>query len=338
MKKRLLIFLTAFLSMALLPFLSLKEANKTSLPGQQASESSEHLPAKQNTSAGNSVFKILDTDSEKTVSVDDKEFCIGALIYEMPPYYEPEALKAQCIAVYTHFCRLRKQQKDSPDTRLKGADFSADLSKGQFYITDETFREECGALYEEYRKKVESVVDEVFGITLTDEKGELADIAYFAVSSGKTENSEDIFGFESPYLKAVPSPYDLTAPDYITEVSFSDDEFIKRIKNHDPSVSFGETLSEIIGTPQRTSSGSVKSITIGSSEFSGETIREIFSLRSSSFDLAHKDGKYIFTVKGYGHGAGMSQYGANEMAKQGMCCTEILRHYYGPIVISESTV
>ena len=331
MKKRMLILFIAFLAMALLPFLSVKNGYVKEPSGMSSEPPHQKDTPKNSSGTVSSTFRILDTASEKIVTINDKDFCRGALLYEMPPYFEPEALKAQCIACYTHFCRLREKQKSSPDSELKGADLKADLTKKQYYISDETFKEQCGGLYEEYINKINSVIDDVFGMTLTDENGELIDAAYFALSSGRTENSEDIFGFESPYLKAVPSPYDLTSPDYMTKAVFSEEEAIEKLRTLDPDIKFTGS-SKIIA--ERTGSGSVKTLKIGTSSFSGQDIRELFSLRSTNFTLSFKNNKFIFTVKGYGHGVGMSQYGSNEMAKQGMDFREILRHYYGTAVIS----
>lgn len=331
MKKRMLIRFIAFLAMLLIPFISLRE-ELHDVPEKQYPDASPQDEITENSTVSESgTFRILDTDSGKIITLSDKEFCLGALVYEMPPYYEPEALKAQCIACYTHFCRLRRKQKESPDSELKGADFKADLSQNQFYISDETFREQCGGLYEEYSKKIRSAVDDVFGMTLTDENGEMIDAAYFAVSSGRTENSSDIFGFESPYLQAVPSPFDLTAADCITQVSFSEDDFISRLNTIDTD---SDLTGKTIGKSECTASGSVKNITIGTNSYSGQDIRQAFSLRSTNFTLVQKGSLYTFTVKGYGHGVGMSQYGANEMAKQGMSFKEILNHYYGKANIS----
>ena len=142
---------------------------------------------------------------------------------------------------------------------------------------------------------------------------------------GKTENSRDIWGGELPYLKAVSSPGDKLSPDYASEVSVSAEELKRKLGSEctlsgDPAAYFGE--------PERTDSGSVLTVSVCGNEITGGKIRSIFNLRSLNFSVKYADGNFVFTVLGYGHGVGMSQYGANYMAKQGSDFKEILTYYY----------
>ena len=279
-------------------------------------------------------FCILDTSTGRTMTVDEREFCCGALGYEMAPLYEKEALKAQCVACYTHFCRLREKQRAKPDKELNGADFKADLSKNEYYLTDEAMRKKWGDYYQRSRENIDTAVDECFGEVLCDDKGALIDAAYFALSSGQTENAKDIFGFDSPYLRAVPSPFDLNAPDQISEVTVSAEELCAALKSIDKDFALPDNKDGRISEPDRTSSGSVIRLSIGGHEFTGAQIRTAFGLRSANFDAADNGDSFVFTVHGYGHGVGMSQYGANVLAKQGSDYKEILRHYYGDAAVS----
>ncbi len=280
-------------------------------------------------------FKILDTSSGKIISVDDKEFCYGALAYEMPPSFEEEALKAQTVALYTHFCRLRNKQKETPDKELKGADFSADISDGQFYLNDEQLKKKWGDLYNESKEKIHSAVDSVFGEVITDKKGDLIDACYHAVSSGMTENAKDIFGFDSENLIAVASPTDTAAPDYLTICSFSASEFKEKMTSLNKDIILNGNPETYIGEIKRTASGSVTETVIGNKKFTGSDIRQAFGLRSAAFEIEYSDNKFTFTVRGYGHGVGLSQWGAQGMAKQGSDYKEILNHYYQNINITK---
>ena len=348
MRKKILFCLFGFVLMAFLPLAGLGtggaddtasetapavpagEAAEDGTDGREADEGSEGDTGKDDENKdlspekSNDSFIISDTGSGKTVTVGDREFCIGALAYEMPPYYHEEALKAQCAACYTHFCRLREKQRSSPDPELKGAYFRADLSRGREYMSEDILREKWGDKYDEYRKKLEGCVDSVFGEALRDGNGEFIDTAYFAISSGMTENSEDVFGFESPYLRAVPSPWDRNAAGYCSENRVSRSDFDNILKKENGSYSADKGTGEI----RRTGSGTVLVIEAGGVEFSGARIRELFGLRSAVFDIRQDGDGIVFTVKGYGHGVGMSQYGANAMAQQGADYREILRHYY----------
>ena len=301
MKKRIVILLFLMAIMAILPFISMK---KTSAEAEK-------------TPAGNErVFHILDTSCNKMVEIPDREFCIGALAYEMPCDFAKEALKAQCIACYTHFSRLRENSGENYD-------FQADLSKNQFYIKD---------LSGENRSVFAQAVDEVCGKVLTDDKGNLIDTAYHAISGGQTESAKDIFGFESEYLQPVSSAGDVNVSGYLSSKEISKDRF-KTVLSEKGEKLDGEP-SQWIGDLNRTNSGTVKTIKIGNKTFSGSDIREMFSLRSANFDVDYINDKFIFTVYGYGHGVGMSQYGADSMAKQGATFEEIIHHYYGNCHIS----
>ena len=282
--------------MAILPFISLKKS---------VNEPEQHTENARNE------FRILDTSSNKIVNIGEREFCIGAVAYEMPPDFQKEALKAQCIACYTYFSEMR-QNSD------KEYDFSADLSNNEFYIKD---------LSDESRKKISQAVDEVFKKVLTDKNGNMIKVAYHAISSGQTESAKDIFGFESEYLQPVSSAGDVNVSGYLSQKEISSKRFkeIMLSKN----IKLDDEPDTWIGDIERTQSGTVKSIQIGDKNISGADIREIFSLRSANFDISYSNDKFILLVYGYGHGVGMSQYGAESMAEQGASYEEIIHHYYG---------
>lgn len=274
-------------------------------------------------------FKILDTSSGEVLTLTDEEFLIGAVAAEMPASYETEALKAQCVAAYTCYAKKRADERENPHEDLKGADFSADLSKKQIYLTPERMKESCGNSYNEIYAEYKAVVDSVKGEALTY-KGELITCTYFAISSGKTDSFKDIFGKDLPYLTAVSSPYDVFAPNYKSEKTISAEDFRKAFENISDEVDFSEDENKWINNIELTDSGSVKSVKVGGVEFSGSKVRKILGLRSACFEVEY-DKEFLFTVKGYGHNVGMSQYGANEMAKNGADYKEILYHYYSVI-------
>lgn len=343
MKKKILLFVTAFLIMAALPFLSLGTARSALKPNGKEPPTSPEAPAENTKPSANAnrsdkteIFRILDTSADQIVEVDDRTFCIGAVAYEMPPSFETEALKAQCVACYTHFCRLREQQKTNPDKDLNGADFKADLSKGEYYLSDEMLQEKWGSFYDDSKEKITAVVDEVFGEVLTDSNGSYIDAVYHAISNGETENAKEVFGNDDSHLVSVPSPGDKLAPGYRTEYEISDSEFKEKILSLNKSANLSGSADQWTGETERTKAGTVKSVVIGSKTFSGTDIRELFSLRSAGFSITHSDGVFTFTVLGYGHGVGLSQYGADYMAQQGADYREILFHYYTDTKIGKS--
>lgn len=302
---------------------SKKEASKAT---ESSQENLTEVSDKEKISA-DGIFKILDTSSNEVLSLTDEEFLIGAVAAEMPPSYETEALKAQCVATYTCYAKKRADERADPHEELKGADFSADLSKKQIYLTPEIMKSDCGDSYNEIYEKYKNIVDSVKGEVITY-KGEIITCTYFAVSSGKTDSFNDIFGKDLPYLTSVSSSYDVFAPDYKSEKTVSSQDFKKAVEEISDKTDFSEKENKWISDIKLTNSGSVKTIKIGGVEFSGSEIRRVFGLRSACFEVEYDDGKFIFEVKGYGHNVGMSQYGANEMAKEGIEYKGILEHYY----------
>lgn len=272
-------------------------------------------------------FKILDISSGEILTLSDEEFLIGAIAAEMPPSYETEALKAQCVAAYTCYAKKRADERENPHEELKGADFSADLSQKMIYLTPERMKDDCGDSYNDIYNKIKSVVESVKGEVLTY-KGEIITCTYFAISSGTTDSFEDVFGSSLPYLVSVSSPYDMLAPNYKSEKTVTADEFKKTISDISKNADFSKEEQNWLGKVERTASETVQTITIGGQKLKGSEIRKAFGLKSACFEVKYKDGKFTFTVKGYGHNVGMSQYGANEMAKQGATYLEILHHYY----------
>lgn len=309
---------------------SKKTESKSASSEAKASESSEESLVEVSNSdkiSADGNFKILDTSTNEVLTLTDEEFLIGAVAAEMPPSYEIEALKAQCVATYTCYAKKRADERANPHEELNGADFSADLSKKQIYLTPDRMKEDCGESYDEIYSKYKGVVESVRGEALTY-KGELITCTYFAISSGKTDSFKDIFGEDLPYLTAVSSPYDVFAPNYKSEKNISSEYFKKAFEGSSEEVDFSEKADKWIGDIIFTDSGSVKSIKIGGVEFSGSKVRELLGLRSTCFEVEYDDG-FKFEVKGYGHNVGMSQYGANEMAKEGVKYRGILEHYYG---------
>ena len=334
MKRRFIVILSLFLAMEFLPALSIRQT--TALNDSPSRNSSSSGTEARQTDGTEDCFVILDTESGKTFEINERKFLYGALSYEMPPSFEPEALKAQAVAVYTYFSRLRNVQRSSPDPELKGADFSADLSAGQFYLSEDQLKERWGSSFEQSYKKIKAACDSVYGLVLTDKNGELIDAAYHAISNGSTENAEDVFGIKNEHLSSVASPGDAFAPDYITDVVFSGDEFRDTLKAADNKISFSGKPEDYIKSIDRTAAGTVRSIDICGCTFTGDQIRKAFSLRSAAFEVEYSGSLFTFTVRGYGHGVGLSQYGAQYMAKNGAGYKEILTHYYTNVLVKNN--
>lgn len=317
-----LLGLVLFLAMFLIPFLSFTRpaSGKTGSAPQQNSGSGQEQKSE-------SSFQILDTGTNQILTVDDRDFLRGGVAAEMSPQAEPEALKAQAVACYTYYSRLRAAQKKSPDPSLRGADFSADVQNGESYWTDELRRNRWGNHYDEYAQALSAATDAVFGQVLKS-SGELIEATYYAISSGNTEASADIWGGERPYLVSVASPGDRFAGGYQTTVVLPQDEMKAKILAAAPDADLSGDASGWIGSVERTAAGSVKTIQLGGKSVTGNDARTAFGLRSANFKVAYADGQFTFTVLGYGHDVGMSQAGAQYMAKQGDGYRQILAWYY----------
>lgn len=282
-----------------------------------AAASASALPLKDNSYAAYT-FRILDSETETVTEMSAKEYIFGVLAAEMPALYDQEALKAQAVASYTFACYRRTENAD------KAYDLTTDFNSDQSFITEEKAREKWGDKADEYCNKLKSVIEDVENLAVTyDGKPILA--VYHAISSGKTEDCKNVWGTEYPYLKAVASPCDTLAPDYISKAVFSAEDV--RLKLSEKVKPSGEPQN-YFGKAERTASGTVTGTEVCGVSLSGAEIRSAFSLRSSNFEVLYKDGEFTFTVYGYGHGVGMSQYGADYMAKQGSDFKEILLHYY----------
>lgn len=273
-------------------------------------------------------FRILEENSGNIQELSYVDFLVGVVSAEMPVSFEKEALKAQAVASMTFFLKKKEAQRSTPDEALKGADFSLDFSKGIGYLTDQQLREKWGDAYEDNLKKIKESCQEVQNLILQDSEGELITAAYHAISGGVTEASADVFSEARSYLVEVPSPGDTLAPGYQTTVTISPEDFKSKLASVWPDIKLAGEPQTWIGDSQTTQAGLVKTMKIGSLELTGDEIRQTFSLRSANFDLIFSEGSFLFTVRGYGHGVGMSQYGANFMAAQGASWEEILAWYY----------
>ena len=249
----------------------------------------------------------------------------------MPLMYHEEALKAQAVACYTNSLRLKNS---SNKKSINGADISDDTSTHQGYLTREERKEKWGDSYQKYESKLETVVEEVIGEYLTYDN-EYCVAAFSAICTGTTESAENVWGSKIPYLVSVKSSGDTLSPQYSSTNTFTKAQFISIMKDLGVSINSKSNLEDIIGKEKCSKAGTVLKIKIGEKEVTGEKIRSAFSLKSSAFKITATENEVTFKVSGYGHGVGMSQYGADYMARQGSTYDEILKHYYKGVEINK---
>lgn len=290
------------------------------------------------TAAGSQLYKVYDVSSRKVLTLKASDYIKGVVGAEIPASYHPEAIKAQAVAANTYAVRLIAQ--NHTDKSLKGASFSTDPNKFQAYKSKAQLKKIYGAEYQSAYKKISDAVDEVINeIIVCNDKGkdknEPIAAVFHAVSGGMTESSEDVWGDSVSYLKSVKSEEDKTSPDYSAEVAVEADEVKSKLKRSYPDIRLPFFKTSWFKITKRSKAGGAEAVKVGNKTISGQDIRLMFSLRSANFTVAYKNGEFTFKTKGYGHGVGLSQYGANELAKQGKSYKEILKHYYTGVKIKK---
>lgn len=283
-------------------------------------------PSEESEADGDTIRVFLAEEST-AVTMDFREYITGVVAAEMPVEFHEEALSAAACAAAT-LARLKMQSEG--DEELQGAVISTDPKKHQAFITKEEMKERWNGNTEAYYEKLTRAVDKAIDYSITY-NGRLITPVYHSMSTGLTENAENVWGSAVPYLVSVESPGDPLAPGYEATTTLSFDEF--REKAEENGAVLGEDITLWLGESAYTEAGTLKSVSIGGKDFSGAEIRNIFSLRSSAVTFAITKDGVSMTTRGYGHGAGLSQYGADYLAEEGYTWQEILRHYYTGVEI-----
>ena len=262
------------------------------------------------------------SDIEVKVKIDDntvttmplEEYVLGVVAAEMPASFHEEALKAQAIAARTY--TMSKLNKNA-NYEITGSD--------QAYITKEEMQTKWQDEYEKYYSKIESAVNTTKGEVLINDQN-IITAFYFAMSNGYTEEAKTVFQIEEDYLKSVESSWeDENITKFLVTIYVPKNEFCNKLELTCNNL----TITNL----KKTNSNRIESLEIENKTFTGIEIRKKLNLRSTDFDININNNVIEITTKGYGHGVGMSQYGANEMAKQNYKYQDILKHYYNDIEI-----
>ena len=329
MKNYLISIVFIFISLIITPVALLSDSiatqNNTIISAEQTTtDKSDSTKNTDSDTTEESVITVFLSDTKKNLTVSEFEYVCGSVAAEMPLMYHEEALKAQAIACYTNSLRLKNSKNKSG---LNGADISDNPTTHQGYLTREERREKWGDDYQKYESKLETIVKAVEGEYLTYD-GEYCLCAFSAICTGTTESAENVWGEKIPYLVSVKSSGDTLSPQYSSTNTFTKSQFISIMKDLGVSINSKTNLEDIIGKSKTSKAGTVLKIEINKKSLTGEQMRSAFSLRSSAFKITATENEVIFKVSGYGHGVGMSQYGADYMARQGSTYDEILKHYY----------
>jgi len=271
------------------------------------------------------VISVYRTSTDKVEKVPLEEYVIGVVASEMNPTFDKEALKAQALAARTFLTRHMLSDSDNNSSH-HNADITDSNQIDQVYKNKVELQVLWGDKFHEYYQKIQSAVLDTKGQILIYDKKPI-DASFFSTSNGYTENSEDYWNLTLPYLRSVSSPWDKDAPKYISKATFPLNQF-------EETLGVKVTNSKIVDKTMRTKGNRIKEIQINGKQFTGREIRDKFNLNSSDFTIKKVNNNIEFTTKGYGHGVGMSQYGANGMAKEGSTYKEILNYYYQDVQIT----
>ena len=245
-------------------------------------------------------ISVYNCSTNKTEKMDIETFLYGVVATEMSSEFSEEALKAQAVAARTYI--IYKMENNMTQGH-NGAYICTNSNHCQAYASYNELKKQRGEDWiKESYPKIKKAVDDTKGHILTyDDKAILP--LYFSTSSGMTENSEEVFSAQYPYLKSVSSPYEEQSPKYYTELKVNKSDFISLLKKNYSSISISsENLNKVVKILSRTTAGSVNIIKVGNKELTGRNIRTIFGLNSSNFDIEFNGDTVVFKVKGYGHG------------------------------------
>lgn len=261
----------------------------------------------------NNTIRVKNEKTGQITKIPFEEYIKGVVAGEMPATFELEALKAQAVASRSYAMYQMTATKDKDYDVLN-------TTSNQVYLTDEQLKANWKDEYTEKLNKIKTAIAETTGEYLTY-KGQIVNAMFFSTSVGKTENSEEVFVSALPYLRSVDSIWDQDSPVYTDTYTFDLKDFYNKL-----NLPYNEKLT--IEVTEKTSTGRTKKLKINNQELNGRDVATKLSLRSNYFDIVQNENKITITTKGFGHGVGMSQYGANGMAKEGYKYDQILKHYY----------
>ena len=259
-------------------------------------------------------IRVKRNSTNKIEKIPLEEYIVGVLAGEMPINFELEALKAQAVASRSYALKRMEYNKDKEYDVV-------DSIMNQVYLDNDYLKDAWGLSYVKNINKLRSAVNSTIDEYLEyDDK--VVDALFFSTSNGYTEDSSNIFDFDCAYLKSVESPWDKeVTSSYITTKTMKLTDFYKAL-----DIPYNKNLN--IEIEKRSTTNRILLLKINNHEFKGTDVYNKLSLRSTDFIIELQGDSVSITMKGYGHGVGMSQYGALGMAKEGYTYDEILSHYY----------
>lgn len=307
-----------------------QQENMESLENEKT-ENTEAPNIEQNAYTNHATIKLLHKKENTIEELNMEEYLLGVVSAEMPANFEQEALKAQATVARTYTVYMIENSKEKHGE----ANICDDSTCCQAWIS----KENRLARWEENErennwKKIEDAVYTTSGKIITYD-GKAIDAFFHSNSGGKTEEVSNVWGgTDLPYLQSVETSGEDAYSQYQSEVILTKVEFENKIREKHSDFSINYDESECIKVMEYTEGNRVKTIKIGNLELSGVEVRTLLGLRSANFMVEIDNDNIKFSVKGYGHGVGMSQTGADSMAKAGSNYEEIIKHYYSGVEIN----
>jgi stage II sporulation protein D len=309
------IFASILVVVIIIPTLLVRGCNLTVLPNHETKKEQVRV-------------KLYDVKTNNLYDLGLEEYLIGVVAAEMPAEFELEALKAQTVAARTYAVKKIRSLGGTGSSKYPEADISSDHNLDQAWISKTEMKTKWGPIgYYNYYGKISKAVEETEGEIILYNK-EIIDPVYHSTCGGSTENSEDVWSEAVPYLRSVACDYDKHSNRYSETVEFSLAEAGKMTNTDLTAVTAAANGQKLIQILEKSPSGRVKQLKFADKLFKGTDFRFSLGLRSTRFTAELKNKNLVITTRGYGHGVGMCQYGADGMAKAGKNYQEILAYYY----------
>lgn len=293
----------------------------------QAQGSPESYAVQSEQSADTQSVKIYFTAEKQLREYTMQEYMTGAVLAQMPADFEPAALQAQAVLARTYALYRTAAESTHPTAALNGAVMSDDTKLYHGFFTPQQAKALYKDGYDKAREKVEQAVKAVSGKYLAYE-GKPIVVAFHAVCDGHTRSAKDVWGQDIPYLLSVESKQDETLKQAASKTELTSAQLKEKLGKVYDDIKFSASADEWLKITQTGEFGLVKEVSVCGRQIPAGEFCEILDLASQSFAFELSGDKFIFTCKGLGHMVGLSQLGANEMAKQGSTCEQILTHYF----------
>ena len=262
----------------------------------------------------NKIIRVMRVNKNKVENVKLENYVVGVVSGEMPAEFDIEALKAQAVASRSYALKKMEDNKN-------GSYDVVDTTSNQVYLDEEELKNKWGDKYTTYSNKIKEAVNDT-SMEYLEYNGKIANTMFFSTSNGYTEDCKVVFSEDIPYLKSVDSKWDKDVnSNFNYETSFNLRDFYNIL-----GLKYNDKLRVVV--LERSSSKRIIKLKINDKEFTGRDIYNKLKIRSTDFEIIQDNKRVIIKTRGYGHGVGMSQYGALGMARSGYKYREILNHYY----------